>query len=98
MLERIDAMLDALEQYEFILDEDVAWVAVTPDELRSIPAVAFMCPIRHVRCVRYRGIEFRVSPWAHDGLQPYPVWNVSKRTKDIARKGSPQSRVKLKEW
>ena len=32
---------------------------------------------------RYRGVEFRVSSWAKVGHRMYPVWNVTKRTKDI---------------
>lgn len=99
MIVRIDTMLDALEACEFILDEDVAWVAVAADDLRSIPGNIFHCPVRFVDCVKYRGVEFRVSPWATKGYRPYPVWNMTKRTKDMTYKlNSPQAAFKQKDW
>lgn len=99
MNNRIDAMLDALESCEFILDEDVAWVALSEDDILTIPGTLFMCPVRFVNCVKYRGVEFRVSPWAKDGYRPYPVWNMTKRTKDMTYKpGSPQFKFKTMDW
>ncbi len=97
--DRINALLLALEACEFVVEEDIAWIAVTQDELRSIPANPFFCPVRFVDCVKYRGIEFRVSPWAKEGHRIYPVWNMTKRTKDMTYKpGSPQSKFKQMEW
>lgn len=96
---RIDAMLSALQSCEFVVEEDVAWVAITQEELKSIPARSFVCPVRHVDCVKYRGIEFRVSAWAKAGHRPYPVWNMTKRTKDMTNKpGCPQSNFKKMDW
>lgn len=99
MIDRINAMLDALEACEFVLDEDVAWVAVSSDDIQSIPGTIFHCPVRFVDCVKYRDVEFRVSQWARNDYRPYPAWNMTKRTKDMTYKpGSPQSKFKQMEW
>lgn len=99
MIHRINAMLAALEQCEFIPDEDVAWIAVSSSDIKLIPGEIFRCPVRYVDCVKYRGVEFRVSEWARGSYRPYPVWNMTKRTKDMTYKlGSPQSKFKTMVW
>ena len=55
MIHRINAMLAALEQCEFIPDEDVAWVAVSSSDIKLIPGEIFRCPVRFVDCVKYHG-------------------------------------------
>ena len=99
MITRIDTMLDHLVASEFILEEDVAWVAVPYDHIWHIPGVLFTCPVRHALCVKYRGVEFRVSPWVSEGYRPYPVWNLTARTKAMRlNKDSPQAKFKSTEW
>ena len=99
MIKRIDTMLDALGACEFIIEEDVAWVAVSQVDIMVIPGTIFHCPVRFTDCVKYRDVEFRVSQWATDGYRPYPVWNMTKRTKDMVYKlNSPQHAFKAKDW
>jgi hypothetical protein len=87
IFDRIDFMINVLVKYDFIVEEDVAWVALTQDQMDSTAVnVVEFCPIRHCEYIRYRGIEFRVSPWAREEHVLYPVWNVTKRTKDLFNK------------
>lgn len=87
IFDRIDFMINVLVKYDFIVEEDVAWVALTQDQMDSTAVnVVEFCPIRHCQYIRYRGIEFRVSPWAREEHVLYPVWNVTKRTKDFFNK------------
>lgn len=83
MNQLVDRLLDALVQSGLSLSEDVAWIAVTQSQIKDIATPKFMCPIRHVSCCVYRGVEFRVSEWAKTGHIMYPVWNISKRTKEL---------------
>jgi hypothetical protein len=82
MFDIIDGMLDGLIGQGFIPDEDIAWVALTQDQMDEIASLPFICPIRNVDCLVYRDVEFRVSPWARAEHKLHPVWNITKRTKD----------------
>lgn len=83
---QVDVLLDALVQSGLVLEEDVAWIAVTQSQINDIAATKFVCPIRHTDCCVYRGVEFRVSEWAKPNHVLYPVWNISKRTKELMNK------------
>ena len=84
IFDRIDFMIDVLIKHGFEPAEDVAWVALTQDQMDStaVNAVSY-CSVRHCEYIQYRGIEFRVSQWAREEHTLYPVWNVTKRTKEL---------------
>ena len=95
MITHIHNLLNSLESVGFILDEDVAWVSVDEDILHIIPGDHFVCPVRFVSCVKYRGVEFRASPWFRATAGLHPVWNMTKRTRELmTNPSSPLHRFK----
>lgn len=79
-------LLDTLLDAEYELTEDVAWIALSSAQFEAVPGDSQMCPVRAVPCKRYRGIEFRVSPWVSSrtdaaALRGHVAWNATKRTR-----------------
>lgn len=68
--------------------EDIAWVALSAQELGQLPGDAFVCPLRGVACKRWQGVEFRTSAWV-DAASPQALasyqgriaWNLTRRTR-----------------
>ena len=83
-----NAFLDALAQQGFEPADDVAWVALTREQLACIPEVEKQCPVRKTAFKIYGNVTFRESPWSSevttpDQLRTHVAWNLTKRTRHL---------------
>lgn len=83
-----NAFLDMLVHQGFVPAEDVAWVALTREQLSCIPEEEKCCPVRKTAFKIHGDVTFRESPWSSEvttsaQLRSHVAWNLTKRTRHL---------------